>query len=252
MLTSELIFSRKGNFSSTYKALVKKEFKRLFTSPTYAVNSCMGLVFTLIVIGLIIYLAVEGLLGLITKDMAIIGLRFLPTFIAFTFTLAPTTACCISIEGKTFWLMKTLPVETFTYFKAKLTVNFIINTLVALVLSVALCIIFGLTFEYVLLAAIIALALPTFSGTFGLLMDLRFANFKWKTEQEVAKSGVALMLSVLASFVLTAILGVTAYLWGMSNVLIYLIIVAFALIILNGIIFAILAEKGEKMLNKLN
>ena len=242
----------KSNITSEYNSLVKKELKRLFSSPTYAVNSCMGLVFTLLLIGGVIYLAVEGLFSLITADIVLVCLPFLPAFVMFSFSLAPTTACSISIEGKTFWLIKTLPINTNNYFKAKLTVNFIINTIASFVCSVGLSILFKLGIEYILLIAIISVALPAFSGTFGLLIDLKFANFKWKTEQEVAKAGKGIMFCVFASMALSAILGVTAYFWGLLNPLVYLIIVAIFSIIINAIALAILTEKGEKMLNKLN
>ncbi len=242
----------KSNLSSEYKSLVKKEFKRLFASPTYAVNSCMGLAFTLLLIGGVIYLAIEGLFSIITTDIVLMCLPFVPIFVVFSFSLAPTTACCISIEGKTFWLIKTLPINTTDYFKAKLTVNFIINTIASFVSLVGLSILFKLGIEYILLIAIISISLPTFGGTFGLLIDLKFANFKWKTEQEVAKSGKGIMFCVFASMALSAILGVTAYFWGLLNPLVYLIIVAICSIIINAIALVILLEKGEKMLYKLN
>ncbi|MBR5192543.1 MAG: hypothetical protein IKW33_03950 [Clostridia bacterium] len=242
----------KANTSSLYKSLVKKEIKRLFSSPTYAVNCCMGLVFTLFLIGGLVYLSIEGLLSLITPDIVLMCAVFLPTYVVFSFTLAPTTCCSISIEGKTFWLIKTFPIDVNTYFKAKLTVNFLLNTLVAFLSTIILGIVFGLGIEYLLLLAIISFAMPTFAGTFGLLIDLRFANFKWKTEQEVVKSGQGILFCCLMAMVLSAMLGVTAYFWGLSNPLIYLILVAIFSIIINAVVLVILLEKGEKMLIKLN
>lgn len=242
----------KSNASSQYKSLLKKEIKRLFSSPTYAVNSCMGVVFTLFLIGGLVYLSIEGLLSLVTPDIVLTCAVFLPTFVVFSFSLAPTTCCCISIEGKTFWLIKTMPIDVNTYFKAKLTVNFLLNTLIAFLSTIILGVVFKIGIEYLLLLAIISLAMPTFGGTFGLLIDLRFANFKWKTEQEVVKSGQGILFCCLISMAISAVLGVTAYFWGLANPLIYLISVAIFSIIINAIALVILLEKGEKMLIKLN
>ena len=92
--------------SSTILALMKKEFGKIFSSPMYFMNSCIGP----------ILLLVFGIISLISKDGSqtiapgIAGYEFVIVLVPMSILLMSPTSATFSIEGDTFWLLKNLPI----------------------------------------------------------------------------------------------------------------------------------------------
>ncbi|MFQ8600428.1 MAG: putative ABC transporter permease subunit [Oscillospiraceae bacterium] len=123
-----------------------------------------------------------------------------PLFVSFFVVMTYTTACSISLEGKNFWLLRSLPVSTRTVLWSKIALNLLLILPVVALNAVILSI--GLRVN-VLQAALLFFT-PAAYGLFisiaGQLLNLLFPNFGWTNETAVIKQSAPAFLTMLAGF----------------------------------------------------
>lgn len=187
------------NGSSQLKALYNKELKRYFASSIYVLNTSMGYILTVI-------MSVAALiLGIDKINQMFVGMS-LPSW-AFSFVLgaffsmAPTTTCSISIEGKQWWLVKSLPISTKTVLDSKLLVNLTIALPCYLISVISLLIALKPSaFEMVWLV-VLPLIYLLFSSVAGLTVNMKNPMFNWESETVAVKQSKAVLLSMLVDLV---------------------------------------------------
>lgn len=237
------IYERKGQL----KTLLQKEFRRLFSSPLYLLNCLLGIVFTVIivVVGLII---VKSFDFIDIKEFA--GLMiYAPIIMSFFLMLSPTTACSIAVEGKGLWIYKTSPISPKNFFLAKLLVNAIFYVSASLVLSIILVTVLEIEFIIAILFVILSVLIASFSGAFGLFANIMFPHLSWENESQAVKQGVAVLLTVLTSFIFSALFFVCAYYIEIETVWLFLI-ETFFMLILNVVFYTLIFCKGDKILDR--
>ena len=231
--------------SGITKTLFKKEIKTLFAYPIYAMNTLLGPIMSILLFVVLL------ILGSQSPEIKVLCVFILPLIYVFTFMLAPTTACSISMEGSCFWVIKTSPVCASKLFKAKLMVYYLFNLTPALLsLIVSIYLIWGMGWEYYLLLSVIAISVTLLAGNVGLIMNLLLPLLKWETPNRVVKQGGAMSITVLFSFVISAILAVVFFVWSNPDLLLKYILIATFLVALTVITFVIIVQKGEKWLNQ--
>ena len=247
----------KGEFST----LLRKEFKRLGTCPIYLMNGLMGAVMPVVgVIALTILFK-----SIPSEAISMIGpfvLPFAPVLLVFSFGIAPTTNCCISVEGNNFWLMRTLPIDTTHLLNAKLALNAILYVLSALITTIILSIYLKLKFWLSLLFIAFAVVLAMFDGVLGLYVNLKKPTMDWDNIQKAVKQGTSVFICMLIGMALSGVFGVMGYymLFGQGTILEFL--TKMSLELYFGILLAIFSvltiwlyfhviRNGEKFLNKI-
>ncbi len=240
---------------SVNRALFGKEIRRLFSCPAYAVNSLMGALLGIIIsIG---YSVLYQVLGKNIGDETVINVvfgvlnRMLPAIFAFMFLMTPTTVASISLEGQSFWIIKSAPIPFGKVCMSKIWVNTIFCGIPAFISGVVLSACTGMPFYDGILLTYIALAISHFGGNFGLLMNLRFPKLKWKTETEVVKQGLPTLMTILTAFGSAVVLGVLAFFLPINNTLLFGIFAVLftGLFVLTSVL---LAKKGKIMYDKIN
>ncbi len=234
-----------------FKCLFNKEIKRFFSSPNYFINTALGPIFALIfsVLFVILIRDIAGAFGADISDGTGDFLRVFGFIVVFFSAASPTTSSSISLEGKTFWQIKTLPISFKKYFNAKLMVNVIINTLPMFIVSLVLSIPLGTELIYVVLFSLYVVSLSLLFGVLGLFYNLIFPNFEWEREQKVVKQSLPTFLCSLQSclwIVINVILDTEIILTSLEYLL---ICIGFALI-LSIIIYSVILTKGEELLRK--
>ena len=118
-----------------------------------------------------------------------------------------TTCVSVSLEGKQWWIMSSLPLSTENILSAKIIMNLILVLPFYLVSEVLLILALhpGLP-ELVWLALIPAVSV-IFSSVFGLAVNLRFPVFTWESEVSVVKQSASSLVGGLGG-VLPVILSV--------------------------------------------
>lgn len=183
---------------SVLSTLYRKEARRYFSSPIYVVNTLVGVVMLFLLSGVVIF-GNNAMLEQIFEIPQIsekLG-TMLPLLVAaFIGTVNP--ACVsLSMEGKSFSFLKSLPVSAMTVFRAKILFNLTL-TIPAVLINVPLMV-YALRFD--LYTSLLTLAFPLLfsilTPLFGIYINLLFPNFKWTNEVSVVKQSLSALLGML-------------------------------------------------------
>ncbi len=185
-------------------SLFKKEGRTFFNSPTYFINGLMGPV-------MVIVLAVSMSLGageIYGTFEAFPSEFFTAMFICFSsmcLGIGVPTSASISMEGKKFYLLKSLPISYKNIINAKLFFNLALSLPFVLVASTIFVIISPCNAVEVLLIYLIPLiSAVTFSGL-GLLTNLKWPKLDWNSETQAVKQSMSLFVSMMTSIVVSLI-----------------------------------------------
>lgn len=185
--------------ASVLRALFSREIKRYFASSIYVVNTLIGAVLMMAAaLGLLfagpqkIEAALE-LPGVLTA--------FLPFVLGAAAALAPTTACSISMEGRQWWIAKTLPVRTKDILDSKILVHLVIFVPACLAASVLSIIALKPSFTAALWILLIPMAYTLFSAVAGLAVNLSMPMLNWENEARAVKQSMSTMVAMLIDLV---------------------------------------------------
>ena len=186
--------------------LLSLEFKRLINSKLYFVNSIMGSIMA--IMGSTVYLisfseAIKSAAAKTPEALSSMVPLMMPMFVIIAGLIIglsnPTTAS-INIEGKNFWLSKSLPVDYKKYMRVKLVFAWIL-TLPALLVASTIAAIFcrnngNLAIE---LSAgfVIPLIYAILNSMIGLIVAIKHPKLKWNSETEAVKNSASVIISML-------------------------------------------------------
>ncbi len=212
--------------SSPFTALYKKELKRYFASSVYVINTAFGVV--MLTVGAIALLFVDVSKYLESIPAEIIAAA-VPVMIGFCVCMTSTTMVSISLEGKSFWILKSLPLKPQTVFTAKIAVNLTILSPVfidVLIIGAVL----RLELPVVLLILVMTAATSVFVALYGMVINLLMPNFSWNNETVVVKQSAASMIVIFSGMGLVGIQAAAMFLIP-SKILAFLIFTIFAVIV---------------------
>ena len=184
--------------SSLTGTLVKRELKLYFSNSTIVINSIIGPLMA-IVFPIILLINGGGVFDLGDMEVTPGDMEFLnivkqvalPYIPFFFIGISVFTAFSVSLEGKTLWFIKSLPISAKNWLTAKV-ITCLIFTLPSGVISVIL---FGIAFSstwYDVLIAIAIIATYSIVGALlGLAVNLKYHNFEWSNPAEVVKRGAS-------------------------------------------------------------
>lgn len=182
-------------FTSQFTAMYKKELKRFFSCTIYALNSSIVIIL-LFVITCVGYFFMPKTIITTLQDMGILDIvvDILPLLISAFVSICCTTSASLSLEGKSRWIMCSIPVQPIVIFNAKIAVNL---TIVLPVLWLSLIFINNI-FTLKLTQTILLFAVPTvitfFISIMGMFFNIKFPRYDWTSEYYAIKGGA---LSVL-------------------------------------------------------
>ena len=229
--------------------LLKKEIKYYFSTPAYLVNTIIGPILILI---LSIAIATMGADKILSVFQLVVSNDELPYILALLINLCTAMTCisCVSVslEGKTIWLIQSLPISTNQFFASKLFIPLIVVLPPILISSV----IFGFilnSFIFALIIFAISFLFLLINDVSGLMINLWFPKLSWENETQVVKQSLSVLLSMVLNIVM-ALLPVAIYLiFNISITMTVLISIVFYSITLITFI-SLLLKTGKKLLNK--
>lgn len=182
-------------------ALYRREFKRYFASSIYVMNTIIGEILLLVACAALAVMGANRLEELLELPgfAAQLG-AFAPLFMSVMLTMVSTTSASISMEGKTLWLVRSLPVSTEEVFKSKLKVSLTLQLPASLLSSAILAVVLRPSLPVCLLLFLTPVVYSCFITVAGLWANLKFPNFTWTTETTAVKQSAAVMVSMLAGF----------------------------------------------------
>lgn len=243
---------------SPEKAFFKKELRKYLSSANYMLNTSIGSIFMLLVsVAIIIYAptiremlvsSADGDGANLPRIISVMTLGVAMLLSANNFISAPS----ISLEGKTLWLLKSLPIRPKTAFLAKSALHFAITAPFTLFTSIVLSVVLRLSPLSAIICVLAALAFVLLCGRSGVIINLAFPNVKWTNETIAVKQGLSVLFSMLGGILYSIILCIP-YIFIAKFVLpeIYLAIVLAINVLLAILSGRYLSTKAEAVLNKL-
>ena len=237
---------------SPLMALYKRELRRYFSSSIYVINTAFGVLMMIVAAIFLVIQREQALLFLpvIETELGISGMGMVPIIlmVVMLVSMSPTTSSSISLEGKSFPLLKSFPVGAGIIFMAKVAVNLTLS-FTGLIISLPLLLwVFPFTFAEAFFLIWLAMAYSLFSALLGLLANLKFPNFDWQAEVTVVKQSAAAMVGIFGNMLFVigpALLGIAVFSLGSTQLLLGLgILVA----ILDGALLFLLKRFGSRWL----
>ena len=194
------------------QVLLKKEFRRFTTSTSYMMNCGLGTIFMLIasVFAIIKRSTLVDLVNQVSAGLADFE-NFIPGIIAILiFFLVSTcyyTMPSISLEGKTIWILQSLPLDPMKIFMSKIKMEYILCVPGILVLTTVLSVILKQSILSWAVSIISALAYTTFTAFFGLWINLLRPNLDWTNEAYPIKQGLNPLICLFGEWLLALVLG---------------------------------------------
>ena len=184
-------------------ALLKKELARYFGTPIWLFNTIMGPVllvaagvWALVQGGRMMELLLENLPGLPPLLPLAAGIM------AFLLTLTTVTASAVSLEGKSLWVLQTLPVSAGRVLAAKTALHLLVCWPGAALGGALLAAGLGLGVGGGAWLVALGLGFSWCCALLGLLLNLRFPKLDAASDTVVVKQSAAVGLSMLAGLVL--------------------------------------------------
>lgn len=247
-------------------ALIKKEFKRYFSSSVYVTNTLVGIVLVTVAAVACLIMGGDFMLDQMAQssdaDLRLMApllkqvMQFTPLIIlSFGVGLTCTTGSSISLEGKNLWILKSSPIEVKDIFISKIAVNIILLVPAMIIDAIMLSIAFDLTLINFIWTILIPTLLTILISMGGLLINLYFPKLDWTSEVQVVKQSLSSMISILMGGVLVAaMIFMTIEInkfFAITNINLYLGAIALLLVLLILLVYTLLKTKGEKLFNKL-
>ena len=243
------------------KSLIKKELNRFINSPVFVTNATFGLVL-FVVVCVLASIRFESFVQAFTAEETGLTIemitKYIPLilfgFICFSSLMSSITSSMISLEGKSFNILKSLPVKPFTIIISKVLTAIIIIIPALLIGDIVVFIRFKFTIIEILLTLIATVLMPFVAETIGILVNLKHPKMDADNDTEVVKQSTSTMIAVLGGMLL-AMITMGALIGGASSGISSNIVILIGIGI-YAIIFAILvfdlSRNGTKYFNKIN
>lgn len=187
------------NASSPIISLVSREFRRYFASSIYVVNTILGPILATVLSGAM----------LVSRDTIVslplpVDLKaVIPFLFSGVFCLMNTTSVSLSMEGKSFWIVKSLPLPTETILDGKLLMNLILDLPFYLLSEIFLLLAWKPTGLDALFFILLPGAMILFSCALGLFVNLRLPLLNWENEVSVVKQSASAALGGMGGTLLS-------------------------------------------------
>ena len=151
----------------------------------------------------------------------------------------------VSLEGKSLWLLQSLPVTPWQVLRAKLSMQLILTEIPILFCTVCAVFICPYTLEQLIPAFLVPLLYGVFSALFGLFLGLKMPNLSWTSEIAPIKQSGCVIFSLFGGFLYTALfLGLYFLIGYRLGFFVYMSCFAILTLALSAVIYIWLKKKG--------
>lgn len=231
-------------------SIAKKELTSIIQNPVFLFQSALLVVMIIaITLSLGRQFDVNELIEYFSKSEFII--LFLGVGIVsgqFIFSDSSLAFTSLSREGKSFYLIQTLPIDPSANLIGRALGIMCINLFSAILISLSLVFTIKISFLQAILLVVGMMAGAIYSAFFGLFWGTNKINIKWDKPAEVTRTGIFGFIMVIVSYLISAVMyGLSFGIYFFSKNLIAAILLAFVLMLIAGLVFYLLGvEKYKK------
>lgn len=244
---------REHRSRSAFGALLQKEFARFTSSATYMVNCSMGIIL-IPVAGVAVLIKAREISEAFASVFGNSGIMvlFACGIICLINCGNDMVAPSVSLEGKNIWIPQSMPVDTKTVLRAKLSVNLILSVVSSVVGSVLFSIAFAKTVADVLFILFVPLVFDLFFACFDLLFGIKMPMMNWTNEIYPIKQSGGIVFALFGGWIIS-IVAFGGYFLLMKYIPIwaYLSFITVLFAVLSHIIYKWLMNKGTKIFSEL-
>ena len=237
-------------------SLLKRELSNLWATPMYILNTMLGAV-ALLVLAAVLIVRPELIMssfepgtGLLSFfDVRLAGVIVLAALCAINDVSAPS----ISIEGKTLWIIKSLPLTARDILMSKVALHLLVCGAPALIAGVVcIAVLPGVTALQAVLMLITPASVTLMFALLGVTLNLAFPRFDWINKIQPIKQGMSCMLTMFGGMALVAALAIVAFLLRRSIALdVYLLICTAVFIAASAALYVYLIGAGCRKFEEL-
>lgn len=197
-------------------ALVRREFKHFASVPTWMLNGGFGLLLLPIAAAAVLIKSnsIRAVLPQIASELpelnAILPVLLLSA-VCFILSVNAILPVSVSMEGKTLWILQSLPLDPRTILRAKERMGVRLNTYPALVFVLVCGAVLGLCWWETALVCVAVWAYIWVIADFSLYLNLKMPNFNWTNVASLTKQSAPVVISMFGGWVFCAGLGVGGY-----------------------------------------
>lgn len=204
---------------SITSAIVSKELKRFISSPVFVINAAFGLV--LFLFGCVMLSAnFEGLISF----MGNYGLSDIPNFgeiltqnapavlfgmVIMASMMSSITSSMISLEGKAFNILKTIPVKPLTIIMGKVLTAVLVMLPFILAGDIIMFMNFQFSWLQIVLILLASFIIPVVAELVGIVANLKYPKMNAESDAEVVKQSAS---SLVATFLGLGVTGLSGFL----------------------------------------
>lgn len=218
-------------------SFVIKDLKRVTSSSVFIINACFGLVL-FIVSAVLLSSRSKTFVNMLKTYGLNISMnqiaRYIPLvllcMIAFAALTSSTTSSMISLEGKSFNILKSLPISAKKIIYAKVVSALLLMIPIIIVGDIIVYTNFDLKTIDIVLTVIASFLFPMISALFGIFINTLYPNMDASNDTEVVKQSMSVMIALFLNFGILIITGILVYI-GIKNRLDISLIIT----IINGV-----------------
>ncbi len=202
---------------SVVNSIAFKEFKRITGSTVCATNVLIGEIFALVFGVVALFADIDKVIATVLQGAPVTKEMLLPAFpfiIYFFIGMVATTAITPSLEGRNYWIVKSLPLSEKTLYQGKMLFNMYLT--VPFMLFAILCVDISAKASVLttVLSLILGFTLCALTTTWGCVCGKKHMRLDWENEVEVVKQGSAVGMYLLFNMFGTMILIVLSVFLG--------------------------------------
>ncbi|MBQ7500400.1 MAG: hypothetical protein IJT91_05865 [Clostridia bacterium] len=238
------------------KTLLAKELKRFTSSPTYMLNTGLGLIIMIViaVFALIKRPTIASITEVITAQFGSASLlpAAIVCIVCMMASMNCVSACSVSLEGKNLYILQSLPVEPYAALQAKEKLHVLLNTAPALMAAGALGYAVGANVDTIVIMCACVAVYTAFTANAGLWLNLRHPNLTWTNEAVPIKQSTPVFFSLFGGWIISVVVAlVYFFLREKLDVNVYLICVLVLFGILTVVLRRWLKNKGSEIFAEL-
>ena len=244
--------AHKLSIKSPVKSVCFKELRLFFTCPVYLTNMGLGILLIPImtIAGIIFKSDVVDFVNqfsFISNETGNIISLAMVCAVAFLASMTIVSAASISLEGKSLWILKSLPISGKTVVKGKLLAHIVLVVPISVICGFVLSLCFNADFLSALMCAVNCGLVGLLVGVLGLIFNLLVPRFDWVNEVTPCKQSMAVMLtmfiSMFYSIAIAIVSGIVFFLFSPAICM----LIQFALLIVPTLaLYLVLIKWGAK------
>ena len=204
--------AKEQKVSSRSSALLGREAARFFSSSTCIVNNGLGVVFILIAAVLILIYGgdIRAFMNwiMIPTDLAVCAGTVAVAMMA---GLVVPTSSSVSLEGKSIWIIQSMPVDPAQVLLGKLKLSLVLFLPPVVFCMAAMVIVFGTSAAVAVPALLLSVGIVVVMAEIGLIINVDHPLLNWTSETQAVKSSGSILISMVVDMVIVFTLGFGGY-----------------------------------------